>query len=255
MANSNLKMRERDIEIFKGAAVHAASWIFLRQTNINSLKFVGRADCIPKPLNCKFKTANRDSRSYGTAGLVVSFEMHPNAFEKPEKAKKEWMKYAAKYNLNLRQIPLHKPNSGYGLDLDERSERHGCVTLDGKYLYGDYDLFDIIRTGDESRNLGLLGEQNGDNTVTGINYYKVRDYVNQRIGIDMIQHPGAALFDRTFEDVYAFSPTGVFEEWSARKTEEEYGKWGRQLIDAFRQKPIVKPPEVDPRGPSLKLVK
>jgi hypothetical protein len=255
MSTANLKMRERDVEIFKGAAVFASSWILLRQTNIASLKFVGRADCLPKPLSCKFKTANRDSKSCATAGLVVSFELHPDAFEKPEKAQKEWMKYAAKYGLKQRQFPPHKPNKGYGLDLDERSDRFGCITLDGKYLYGDYDLFDIIRKGDESRNMGLMGDEDGENTVTGINYYQIRDYVNQRIGIDMIQHPGAALFDRSFEDVYVFSPTGAFEEWPAVKLREEYRKWRRRLINAFRQEPVVPPPIVSPAGPSLKLVK
>lgn len=254
MDNLN-KMRQEDIHIFQHAAIQANSWILLRQTNIHSLKFVGRADCSPKPMSCKFKTANRDSKSCATAGLVVSYEMHPDAFDKPEKAQKEWAKYAAKYGLEKRQAPAHKPNNGYGLDLNEKSDRFGCITFEGKYLFGDYDLFDIIRKGDESRNMGVMGEEDGENKVTGINYYQVRDYVNQRIGVDMIQHPGAALFDRSFEDVYVFAPTGTFEEWSAIRLREEYRKWKRRLVSAFSQQPAVPPPKVNPDGPSLKLVK
>ncbi|SKB47634.1 hypothetical protein SAMN05660293_00418 [Dyadobacter psychrophilus] len=248
-------MREEDIHLFQQAAVHTKSWVLLRQTNVHSLQFIGRNDCTPKPMICKFKTANRNSNNRQIAGLVVSYEMHPNAFEKPESAEKQWIKYASKYFLTLRQMPLHKPSYGFGLDLDKASDRYGCITLDGKYLFGDYDLYDVIRRGDERRNMGVVIETDGGLSVNGIHHYKVMEYVNTAMGVDMIQHSNAALFERKFENVYVFSPSGGFEEWSAFKLREQYRIWKRRLIDTFGQEPLVKPPPVDPAGPSLKLVK
>ncbi|WP_157486621.1 hypothetical protein [Dyadobacter alkalitolerans] len=250
----SLQMREEDIQVFKEAAVHTGSWIMLRQTNVQSLKFMGRADCLPKPLVCKFKTASRDSKSYHTGGLVVSYEIHTDCFDEPKEAHKEWVKYAKKYQLHLHQRPRHKPGKGFGIDLDKTSPRHGCLTYDGYYLYGDYDLFDIVRVGDERRNLGLVGEQNGEITVTGINYKAVNNYINMSLGIDMIQHPGSALFKNKFDNIYVFSPEGNFEFWPKQKAEEEYAKWIRPVYSAIKQKDPVPPPPVNPKGPSLRLV-
>jgi hypothetical protein len=103
--------------------------------------------------------------------------------------------------------------------------------------------------------MGIVIETDGGLSVNGIHHYKVMEYVNTAMGVDMIQHSNAALFERKFENVYVFSPSGGFEEWSALKLREQYRTWKRRLIDTFGQEPIVKPPPVDPAGLSLKLVK
>lgn len=248
-------MREEDIHIFQQAASHTNSWVLLRQTNVFSLGFIGRADCAPKPMICKFKTASRDSGNKRTAGLVVSFEIHPNAFAEPESAGAIWNTDAARYHLTSRHKPFHKPGYGFGIDLDKGSVYYGCLTLDGKYLFGDYDLFDVIRPGDESRNMGMIVNGPNGPAVVGIHHYKVMEFINSAIGVDMIQHSNSALYKRKFEDVYVFTPTGRIEQWSAITVREHYRKWKRRLIDTFRQEVAVPLPTVNPDGAELTLLK
>lgn len=227
-------MREEDIQIFLKAAMHTQCWIFVRDTNKQSLQYVGHPDCAPKPLKCKFKTASANNGFYKTAGLVVSFEIHPNQFKDPDKAKEEWNIDSSKYKLRLADNPRHKPSNGFGIDRDEKSHRYGCLTLDGKYLYGDYDLFDIIKPGHERRNLSSITI--GPDGTLGVKSYKhdyVTEFVNKNIGVDMVQHGASSPFSKKFDDVHSFSPDGRYEFLSKAQIEKKFANWSRPTYEAL----------------------
>ena len=102
-------IRRQDVEAFRDAARLFHVHILIRRTNPGSLQYVGRRGYMPKPIDCKPKTADRNvmlptGRIVRCAGLVVNptvpgFE---KAFASERKAKKsvsEWLEFAQKYGL------------------------------------------------------------------------------------------------------------------------------------------------------------
>jgi hypothetical protein len=111
-----------------------------------SLEYVGRPGYTPKRIDCKAKTADIDIASYRLAGLVVDPGIHPKAF-KPGKAAKAADCWAAM-----------KPLLGrvYKVDSDTKSKHYGCLQLQGSYIHGDYDLYDVIDIAQAHRNLAAV---------------------------------------------------------------------------------------------------
>src|SRR5262245_53301564 len=97
-------MRNEDKTAFRDAArarsLHPAGlWILVRETNAESLKYIGLPLHRPKGMDCKAKTADFNVGSYRHAGLVVQPFLCPRAFKdyKINKAKSEWCKFVLKH--------------------------------------------------------------------------------------------------------------------------------------------------------------
>lgn len=224
-------MREQDKNIFCKAAQKFNAWILVRYTNGASLDYIGNANYTPKPITCKAKTAKHDSplpihRSYKIAGLVA-----------------DPYYYSAVYGGNAKywddtltaqgMTTLKATKTGYGTDSDPASKHYKCLTLDGKYLYGDYDLFDIVPVGHERRNLRAVEELSGQPHLRGPLVIRVANFINSELRCNLIQHGGAYQYDDSFEKVLVFKPMsegGIYDEWEAAQVMHQYKEvWKRPL--------------------------
>jgi hypothetical protein len=204
-------MRPQDKTIFLDAARHFQAWILVRRTNAASLAYIGLPGYTPKRIDCKAKTANFDVATYKLAGLVADPNLHPKAFkpEKLAKAKDFWM--------------AMKPSLGtlYQVDTEPRSKHYGCLKLQGSYIHGDYDLYDIIDITQAHRNLAAEETLLGQPHRRGAKVLPVQEFINSRIGSPMIQHGGEAQYaDHSEQSIDAFGPNGedvtILNEFSVR---------------------------------------
>jgi hypothetical protein len=205
-------MREQDARIFFEAAKEFNVWLVLRQTNRESLKYIGRSLYFPKPITCKAKTADCDPPQgagmpgvkYVTAGLVVDPTVHGNVFSGGKMAAQIlglWKKFKSEQ--------LDIKGSDYSVDRDSRSTHFGCVKYKGKYLHSDYDLYDIIVVGHERANLAVVGERAGVPDFRPPRLFALERFINGRIGSTMIQHGGQFQFsEHTNDTVEVFGPEG-----------------------------------------------
>ena len=163
-------IRPEDKDVFAAAALAIGVYILVRGTNEASLKYIPDPLCIPKPIDCKAKTADEGP----LAGLVVDPIENPAAFSRGRrKAAKKWIKV----------LPLR-----YTVERDKASAYHGCVQLGGKRVHGDYDLKGIVLPGQEFRVLSLVTESLGQDARRGPKFYEVQEFVNSAIGKPMVQH-------------------------------------------------------------------
>ncbi|MGH9621846.1 MAG: hypothetical protein ACRD45_19335 [Bryobacteraceae bacterium] len=192
-------MRPQDKIVFLEAARLFQSWILVRRTNRASLAYIGVKGYISKALHCKAKTADLDIPPYTLAGLVVDPRIHPSAFrpkKKPE-AEKAWKST--------------EPLMGKTFIVDEnRQSRHyGCLMDQGNYIYGDYDLYDMIDITQPWLNVAeseiLLGQPNRFDP----RFPALQSFVNFAIGIPMLQHGDQMKYaDHSEEPIDAFGPHG-----------------------------------------------
>lgn len=205
-------MREKDKVIFQEAATKFNYWILVRRTNVASLAYIGKDGYTPKPFECKAKTADYNSGTYQTAGLVVDPNIHPHAFKSGKSA--DVMKYWNDTKTN--QPP-------FSVDTDTKSKHYGCLKYEGKYIHGDYDLYDIIDADNPERNLGLVSETKGYLHIVGPYLKKVADYINHRIGAPVIRHGGEYQYkDHSNQSIDVFKPKGhtsftILNEYSIRE--------------------------------------
>jgi len=204
-------MRPQDKVFFLEAARKFNAWILVRRTNVASLPYIGRPGYSPKRIDCKAKTADQDVAQYKLAGLVVDPNVQPRAFlvEKLNKAKSYWA--------------AMKPLLGnvYQVDSDAKSRHYGCLKLQGSYIHGDYDLYDIIDADQPHRNLAAVETLLGQPHRRGANVLRVQAFINERIGSPMIQHGGEAQYaDHSAQSIDAFGPNGedttILNEFSVR---------------------------------------
>lgn len=222
-----LGMRARDVPVFQAAAVQKKVWILVRATNPKSLEYVGRKGYTPKPVDCKPKTA--DAPGHDAMGLVADPFVIPDAFKpgKRIKAQELWRRNARFLKLplpkGLRALPDLKtkklaaannvvlpspPRMGYAVDPDP-GPRFGCLRLNGDYLHGDYDLYDIVDVKSPQFHEGIVGVLNGTMHIAIPRLDELRKYLNQKIGAPMIQHGGEAqLLDHSDQEIYLFTPAG-----------------------------------------------
>jgi hypothetical protein len=206
-------MRDGDKWIFKDAAKEYNVAILVRDTNAASLKYVGMQGFCPKPLDCKAKTADMGTNQ----GLVVAFDaVHLELTYKPDKilpAKSEWKKFLGSQNAR-RSSDLNETSRRFSVDLDPKSDRFGCIMAKDKlgsaqYIHGDYDLKDIIPADQPSQNTAIFLRLHGQKHMRDPNFSKVQFFVNQRIGVDMLQHGGEAQYSKHVDDViHVFVPDG-----------------------------------------------
>ena len=91
----NLGVRGKDLRAFMLVARELKLIILIRQTNENSLEYVGREGFYPKPAQVKAKTADRNTGTshvmpkhailrgnYKVGGLVVVPALQPSAFRR-----------------------------------------------------------------------------------------------------------------------------------------------------------------------------
>lgn len=205
-------MREQDARIFFEAAKEFNVWLVLRQTNRESLKYIGLSHYFPKPITCKAKTADLNptpgsgmpGARYVTAGLVVDPTVHGKIFSGDKTGKQVvelWKKFKSEQ--------LDIKGSDYSVDRDSNSIHFGCVQYKGKYLHSDYDLYDIIVVGHERANLAVVGEREGAPDFRPARLFPLGRFINGRIGSQMIQHGGQFQFsEHTNDTVEVFGPKG-----------------------------------------------
>lgn len=216
-------MRPQDKNIFLAAAKALNLWILVRRTNVESLKYIGKAGYVPKRIDCKAKTADYNIGKFELAGLVVDPDIHPNAF-KPGKLAKAIQSWKS----------MEGQMGSYQIESSTGSKHFGCLKIHGQYIHGDYDLYDIIDPKQPHRNLALVSVKHGMPHLIGANTQKVKDYVNPRIGSPMIQHGGEAQYaDMSEQSIDVFGPGGeditVLNAFSL-KSIYEVGFNGRQHI-------------------------
>ena len=177
-------MRGIDLRTFLRAAQTFNVIILVRQTNADSLKYIGKPGYYPKPAACKAKTADKNvsakvlvqgrpqTRTYDVAGLVVHPGFQPAAYKdgKAGKAHDYWdntmhvlspslMGMGRKVDPNnpntwsmwgIERQGVHAPNWMWRVDINPSSKHFGCLQLlkrahaDWCYIHGDYDLKDVI---------------------------------------------------------------------------------------------------------------
>jgi hypothetical protein len=195
-------MRQVDYIHFRQAASAFEAWILVRRTNQESLKYIGLTGYSPKAIECKPKTADFDVDAKKLAGLVVDPTRYPQAF-KPNrlvKAKCYWNKFIAKHVVS---------NSIYQIESNPQSQHYGCLKQNNHYIFGDYDLYDIILLSHPKGNLGAVESLNGEFHIRGPRLLPIQTFINQRIGVPMIQH-GCEMQTRSHSDqtVDFFGPQG-----------------------------------------------
>ncbi len=117
---------------------------------------------------------------------------------KLEDALKCWKEFA--------EGPLKDPARSYAVERKNR-DYLGCVTLGGKYVYGDYDLYDVVDPRQARRNLALVDTLHGQLHMRGPYHYRVMSYINAQFGFSVIQHGGEAQYkDHTNQFIDVFGP-------------------------------------------------
>jgi len=102
-------IRRQDVAAFRDAARRFKVHILVRRTNPASLQYIGRKGYMPKPIDCKPKTADKDvvlasGRIVRCAGLVVNpmlpgFDKAFESTEKRTKAVKSWRDFECKHGI------------------------------------------------------------------------------------------------------------------------------------------------------------
>jgi hypothetical protein len=192
-------------KIFSQVAIQTGYWIFVRLTNKESIRYMNLSGYVPKRIDCKAKTADFNNRksNWQLAGLVVDYRIHPDVF-KPEKsasAKKAWGEFESGV-LNL-------PGSAYQIDKSTASKHYGCVMLSGKYIYSDYDIWDIVDPKNPRPNLGIVEELHGQLHIRNRLQRKVEEYLSRTPLAKLVQHSGEMQYAvPTDQPIDAFGPKG-----------------------------------------------
>ncbi len=225
-------MRPEDSSSFRRVAMIQKVYIIVRQTNSQSIQWIGRDDYIAKPIDCKPKTADYDvtidGRHIETAGLVINPDLpgFGNAFKssyKAGKAVEAWKKFIHDHppaqclprdGKEIRTWPGAMP--GWAVQMCKTSKHYGCLMfstypqgMNGKYVHGDYDLMGIATAADPAlirrRNETLSGQPH----TRGPNTQSVQFSVNAMSGVPLIKHGEQELF-ADFEDeaLDVFFPDG-----------------------------------------------
>jgi hypothetical protein len=203
MAN-DLGMRAKDLRHFCMAAQKHNVYILVRQTNVESLQYVGQAGYYPKPAAIKAKTADfnpppfnyvvngqRRTVQHRIAGLVPNPWFQPDVYggSKLAKAKDYWLEtldIALSPGSNIPAAGADAPSTWsawakervsvrthwrWKVDVDPASPHFGCLQIarDGvpwSYVHGDYDLKDVIVMGKETFNERAEGKVDGVKNFT-----------------------------------------------------------------------------------------
>lgn len=200
------RIRQCDEVIFAQVAKDEKVWILVRATNVHSLRYIGKTGFLPKPVDCKAKTADQGGAK---AGLVVSPLVDRSAFSGSEedpssrcgKARVEWAKFVGG------TPTIHSPlPAGYSIQMTP-GPLSGCLMLNGNYLYGDYDLYDVIDPNDPLGSERLIKRVRDKDVSYSPKSLRVQQALNAKFPARMVQHGDQLSFDEHTEDlIYAFPP-------------------------------------------------
>jgi hypothetical protein len=220
-------MRAQDKSAFCSAAEVFDAWILVRETNPFSLDYIDKVGYIPKPIHCKANTAKRDSDGFKLAGLVASPIIHASAFDITTKLMENWSDLEARFV---------EDGSGFSLDQSKESKHFGCVKFGENYMYGDYDLYDVIfnrdsrgKDVDPRRNFALVGELHGVEHNCHPRFPLLQRHINSLLKKDLIQHGAWAQFGGHLEgNVLRFSPKGEILTLSKQEVLSWYSELNRK---------------------------
>ncbi|MEZ5356712.1 MAG: hypothetical protein R2762_29085 [Bryobacteraceae bacterium] len=238
-------MPAHHIRALQLTAGHFHCWILVRRGNPQSLQWIGKSGYIPKLLDCKAKTAQYNVHGRLTAGLVVSPEIFPDAFEasKLMKAKKEWRTFAPQLYIFSPDTAMADDRAGkhYTLQLDEKHPHYGCVMFKPVYrglkefLHGDYDLYAVVPESDPRTNVrvqesGYGGAPHSRSPLLyDVQYYfkTLAKLPHETFASPMIRHGEQETFKTDWDDqLDVFWPDGstITELNTAAAIQEFYAK-------------------------------
>ena len=220
-----------DIKALRTVAMVQKVYIIVRRSNPEAKNYIGKPDYMAKPIDCKPKTADKNVGNAECAGLVINPELLPGAFEtedKQEKAFAIWQKFVDEHKpapceqrdgkeVRVWGPPGGKP--GWAVQVCPSSKHYGCLlyahtpwAINGKYVYGDLDLFGIAPAADPKQVLRVHETLLGATHARGPNTQSVQFSVNAMAGNALIKHGEQELFAE-FEDeaLDAFCPDGSIQ--------------------------------------------
>jgi hypothetical protein len=196
-------MREDHKKIFFKVASELQCWIGLREPNPLSVQWMGKSiggyRCRPKGVECKAKTADNEDHKF--AGLVLNPFLCPDGFIR-ESLEAAQSKYKNDFLLGS-SLP---PN----FYCFESGREKGLIRYYDSFLYADYDLMSIVKSGPRGEFLfTTLPEQKKL-------FDRIKPLLNRGFGEDLIQHGTEFMYDkgvgaRESEFVYWFGPGGNFK--------------------------------------------
>ena len=190
-------MDEDHKRVFYDAADRFTCWIGVREPNPYSQDYGGHEDAVPKPVECKAKTA--DHAESPLRGLVVDPVARPDAFQPGSRGRAQ-QAWDEDFLVEGRVPP--------GFTVEESGEERGLVRLNGRKIFADYDLMTIVRSNAEGDFCFTTREELEE--LAG----QVEDYVNRRLPKPMIQHGPEFLYGgvgaKHGEFVLWFGPEGRF---------------------------------------------
>ena len=173
---------------------------------------------------------------------MVGFAAFPDA-KKLGAAMKEWTKFLGERTASERVskiFPRHKSRGFYAVDTDKASRHYGCVMLSEQnvpspdfsldspafrdfkrnhmnYLHGDYDLYGLIDIAKTEEKLAsrrhdkyspaLESERlHGMPHIFTEKFKEIQLFLNNGIGVDMIQHAGQDNIGHKDDTLYVFYP-------------------------------------------------
>lgn len=201
---STIGMRGKDLRCIMMVARQFNVVILIRQTNEDSLRYIGTSGFYPKPAAVKAKTADQNppavtrlvngrasSKRYNIAGLVVHPGFHPGAYRgaKTSKAMDCWVHTMEILSPTLAHVKVDPDKSDtwniwgverhgvkaprwkWRVDINPASDHFGCLQLKSEhigwsYIHGDYDLKDVIVMGSEQDNRRSEGTLDGVKNFT-----------------------------------------------------------------------------------------
>ncbi len=233
-------MKKAHVGVFQSAArlYHVA--ILVRRTNTASLQHIGEGYAVPKPLDCKAKTADFDvvprgsrlpeARRGSIAGLVVDpthFGERAYKDGKYPKALAAWRSFSSQLRPEMATYEQQKniafiiPNSGrYFVERNPEDPYFGCVKFspttilrEGKCVHGDFDLYGIVDMDAPDRIIRVKEKRLGQIHARSPKFMDVQTFVNSRIGVNMILHGSQETYatDHEDDDLDVFFPDGRIE--------------------------------------------
>lgn len=229
------RIRQCDDAIFAQVAKDEKVWILVRATNIHSLRYIGKTGFLPKPVDCKAKTADQGGAK---AGLVVSPRLDGEAFseDRLEKAKKSWGDFAGEKGDSM--------PSGYSVEKTP-GPMFGCLKYNDCFLHGDYDLYDVIDPNDPLGSVRLIKRVRDKDVSYSPKSLRVQRALNAKFPSRMVQHGDQLSWGEHTEDlIYAYPPEGasfiinLFQRGASSAAIEDFY---RQLFPGRGSRKSVKP--------------
>ena len=195
-------MRTAHEQVFFDVADQLTCWIGVREPNPLSDRWIDWPGGVPKPLECRAKTA--DNPLFRFSGLVVDPTLCPEGFKDVGAATATW-------NNNFLQAG-HLPPA---FTCCEHEPERGLVRLWGSLLFADFDLMAICRA---TENGDFLFTSHAEQSELFEGDQGVQATVNEGLGVPMIQHGAEMMYDegvggRELEDVLWFGPGRRFNRW------------------------------------------